>query len=63
MGLRRDLETLWLQEVPERIEGVLDKHGIPEGVRNDLVEQLLGIVPHKRAVEKSRLNKPPVREM
>jgi hypothetical protein len=51
MGLRRDLETLWLQEVPERIEGILEKHGIPEDVRSDLLEELLGIVPHQRIVE------------
>ncbi len=52
MGLRRDLETLWLQEVPERIEGILDKSGLSGDVRNDLLEQLLGIVPHQRVVEK-----------
>ena len=51
MGLRRDLETLWLQEVPERIERILDKHGISDDVRNDLFEELLGIVPHQRIME------------
>ncbi len=52
MGLRRDLETLWLREVPDRIEGILEKHGIADDVRNDLHEKLLGIVPHQRIVEK-----------
>ncbi len=48
MGLRRDLEALWLQEVPERIQGILDKHGLSEDVRNELLEELLGVVPNQR---------------
>ncbi|MGO9572448.1 MAG: hypothetical protein ACLP5H_33445 [Desulfomonilaceae bacterium] len=51
MGLRRDLETLWLQEVPERIQGILAKHGLSADVQDELLEELLGIVPHERIVE------------
>jgi hypothetical protein len=51
MGLRRDLETLWLQEVPQRIQGVLAKHGLTGAVQDELLEELLGIVPHERIVE------------
>ncbi|MFH1113452.1 MAG: hypothetical protein V1792_05985 [Pseudomonadota bacterium] len=52
MGLRRDLETLWLQEVPERIQGILAKHGLTGDVQAELLEELLGIVPHQRILEK-----------
>lgn len=52
MGLRRDLEKLWLYEVPERLQGILEKHGFPDDIRDDLLEELLGIVPHQRIVEK-----------
>ena len=51
MGLRRDLETLWLQEVPERIQRILAKHGLSGDVQDELLEELLGIVPHERIVE------------
>jgi hypothetical protein len=51
MGLRRDLETLWLQEVPQRIQGVLAKHGLTGDVQDELLEELLGIVPHERIIE------------
>jgi hypothetical protein len=51
MGLRRDLETLWLQEVPERIQGILAKHGLAGDVQDELLEELLGIVPHERILE------------
>jgi hypothetical protein len=51
MGLRRDLETLWLQEVPERIQGILAKHGLSADVQDELLEELLGIVHHERIVE------------
>jgi hypothetical protein len=51
MGLRRDLETLWLQEVPERIKGILSKHGLSDEVQEELFEELLGIVPHERITE------------
>jgi hypothetical protein len=51
MGLRRDLEVLWLQEVPERIERILAKHGVGDDMRNELLEELLGVVPHQRVVE------------
>jgi len=51
MGLRRDLETLWLQEVPGRIQGILAKHGLPGEVQDELLEELLGIVPHERIME------------
>jgi hypothetical protein len=50
MGLRRDLEMLWLQEVPERIQGILAKHGLTGDVQDELLEELLGIVPHERIV-------------
>jgi hypothetical protein len=52
MGLRRDLETLWLQEVPERIQGILAKHGVTCEVQEELLEELLGILPHERIIEK-----------
>jgi hypothetical protein len=52
MGLRRDLETLWLQEVPERIQGILARHGLTGEVQEELLEELLGIVPHERSIEK-----------
>jgi len=52
MGLRRDLETLWLQEVPERIQGILARHGLTGEVQEELIEELLGIVPHERSIEK-----------
>ncbi|MGB6063982.1 MAG: hypothetical protein WBG50_04185 [Desulfomonilaceae bacterium] len=51
MGLRRDLETLWLQEVPERIQRILAKHGLTGAVQSELLEELLGIVAHERIVE------------
>ncbi|MEW6140329.1 MAG: hypothetical protein AB1733_19085 [Thermodesulfobacteriota bacterium] len=51
IGLRRDLEILWLQEVPERIQGILAKHGLSGEVQNELVEELLGIMPHERIME------------
>jgi len=51
MGLRRDLETLWLQQVPERIQGILAKHGVTGAVQDELLEELLGIVPHERIIE------------
>lgn len=51
IGLRRDLEILWLQEVPERIQGILAKHGLSGEVQNELVEELLGIIPHERIME------------
>lgn len=51
MGLRRDLEALWLQEVPERIQGILAKHGLSGDIQAELLEELLGIVPHERIVE------------
>ncbi len=51
MGLRRDLEILWLQEVPERIQGILAKHGLSGEVQDELVEELLGIIPHERIME------------
>ena len=51
MGLRRDLETLWLQEAPERIQSILAKHGLSADVQAELLEELLGIVPHERTVE------------
>jgi len=51
MGLRRDLETLWLQQVPERIQGILAKHGLTGDVQHELLEELLGIVPHERTTE------------
>jgi hypothetical protein len=51
MGLRRDLETLWLQEVPERIQGILAKHGLTGEIQDELLEELLGIVPHERMIE------------
>ena len=51
IGLRRDLETLWLQEVPGRIQDILAKHGITGNVRDELLEELLGIVPHERIVQ------------
>jgi len=51
MGLRQDLETLWLQEVPERIQGILAKHGLTNDVQDELLKELLGIVPHERIVE------------
>jgi len=51
MGLRRDLETLWLQEVPERIQGILAKHGLSSDVQDELLEELLGIVPHQQVIE------------
>ncbi len=51
MGLRRDLETLWLQEVPERIQGILAKHGFTGDVQDELLEELLRIVPHERSIE------------
>jgi len=51
MGLRRDIETLWLQEVPERIQGILAKHGLTGDAQNELLEELLGVVPHQRITE------------
>jgi hypothetical protein len=51
MGLRRDLEILWLQEVPERIQGILAKHGLDAEVQEELLEELLGIVPYERIKE------------
>jgi len=51
MGLRRDLENLWLQEVPERIQGILAKHGLTGEVQEELLEELLGIVPHEQIIE------------
>lgn len=51
MGLRRDLEILWLQEVPERIQGILAKHGLSGDVQDELVQELLGIIPHERIME------------
>lgn len=51
MGLRRDLESLCLQEVPERIRGILEKHGFTGDERNELLKELLGVVPHERIVE------------
>lgn len=51
MGLRRDIETLWLQEVPERIQGILAKHGLTGDVQDELLEELLGVVPHQRIAE------------
>jgi len=51
MGLRRDLETLWLREVPERIQDILAKHGLTGEAQEDLLEELLGVVPHERIRE------------
>jgi hypothetical protein len=51
IGLRRDLETLWLQEVPERVKCILSKHGLSGEVQEELLEELLGIVPHERITE------------
>ncbi len=51
MGLRRDLETLWLQEVPERIQGILAKHGLTGDAQDELLKELLGIVPHERSID------------
>lgn len=51
MGLRRDLETLWLQEVPGRIQDILAKHGLTSEVQEELLEELLGVVPHERITE------------
>jgi len=51
-GLRRDLEVLWLQEIPERIQGILAKHCLPADVQDDLLDELLEVVPHQRVVEK-----------
>ncbi|MCX5861274.1 MAG: hypothetical protein NTW27_04000 [Deltaproteobacteria bacterium] len=51
MGLRRDLEALWLQGVPERIQGILAKHGLTGEVQNELLEELLGVVPHHQVIE------------
>jgi len=52
-GLRQDLEVLWLQEVPRRIQGILARHGLPADVQDDLLDELLGVVPYQRVVEKS----------
>jgi hypothetical protein len=54
LGLRRDLEVLWLQEVPDKIEGILEKHGLTADVRNDLLKELLGVVPHQRIEKEVR---------
>lgn len=51
MGLRRDLQTLWLRDVPERIQGVLAKHGLTGELQEKLLEELLGVVPHERIGE------------
>lgn len=51
VGLKRDLEALWLQEVPERIQGILSKHGLTGEVQEEILEELLGIVPHERIME------------
>jgi hypothetical protein len=51
MGLRRDLELLWLQEVPERIQSILAKHGLSGDAKDELLEELLGIIPHERIIE------------
>lgn len=51
MGLRRDLETLWLQEVPGRIQDILAKHGLTGEVQDELLEELLGVLPHERIIE------------
>jgi len=51
MGLRRDLETLWLQEVPERIQRILAKHGLTGDVQDELLKELLGVVPHQQDIE------------
>jgi len=50
-GLRRDRREIWLQEVPERIQGILAKHGLTGAVQDELLEELLGVVPHQRVVE------------
>jgi hypothetical protein len=50
-GLRKDRRDIWLQEVPERIQGILAKHGLTGEVREELLEELLRIAPHTRIVE------------
>ncbi len=55
MGLRRDREVLWLQEVPQRIQGVLAKHGLSGEVQDELLEEILGIVPHQRVAEQAEV--------
>jgi hypothetical protein len=56
-GLRRDLETLWLQEVPEKIQSILAKHGLTGEVQEEVLEELLGVVPHQRVVEEMKAAK------
>ncbi|MDQ7781807.1 MAG: hypothetical protein RDU20_02945 [Desulfomonilaceae bacterium] len=51
MGLRRDIEALWLREVPERIQGILAKHGLTGDAQDELLEELLGVLPHQRVKE------------
>jgi len=51
MGLRRDLETLWLQEVPGRIQDILAKHGLTGDEQDEILEELLGVLPHERIIE------------
>ncbi len=59
MGLRRDIETLWLQEVPERIQAIMAKHGLSDEVQDELLEELLGVLPHQRVVEEGGVAEEP----
>ncbi len=56
-GLRKDRREVWLQEVPERIQGILAKHGLTEDVKAKLFGELLGVVPHQRVLDEVAVTK------
>jgi hypothetical protein len=57
LGLRKDRREIWLQEVPERIQGILAKHGLADEVKAELLEELLGVVPHQPVEEAANVAK------
>ena len=50
-GLRKDRRDIWLQEAPERIQGILEKHGLTGEAQEELTKELLGIAPLERPGE------------
>jgi hypothetical protein len=42
-GLRKDPRDIWLREAPERIQGILAKHGLTGEAQEELLEELVGI--------------------